>query len=73
MANERSLTRDEIVAMKFAAHRQLARWSKKPQLSAHQHAQRDALKRAVRALEDRTFARGCELHPPSDEQHGDHA
>ena len=55
------LSGDEIVALKFAAHRQLSRWAGKPGLSAHQHAQRAALKRAVQVLQDRTFAHGCEL------------
>ncbi len=62
----RRLSGEEILAMKFAAHRQLARWSKKPTLSPHQHAQRNALKRAVGVLQDQTLAHGCELHPPND-------
>jgi len=52
---------EEILALKFAAHRQLSRWAGKPGLSAHQHAQRNALKRAVQVLQDRAFAHGCEL------------
>jgi hypothetical protein len=55
------LSGDEILALKFAAHRQLSRWASKPSLSAHQHAQRAALKRAVHVLQDRAFAHGCEL------------
>ena len=55
------LSGDEILALKFAAHRQLTRWASKPGLSAHQHAQRAALKRAVHVLQDRAFAHGCEL------------
>jgi hypothetical protein len=55
----RRLSGEEIVALKFAAHRQLARWSNKPQLSPHQHAQHNALKRAVRILEDKALAAGC--------------
>ena len=39
----------------------LARWASKPGLSAHQHAQRGALKRAVHVLQDKAFAHGCEL------------
>jgi len=61
------LSDDDIVALKFAAHRQLARWANKPQLSSHQHAQRAALKRAVQALQNKAFAHGCELRAPSDE------
>jgi len=34
------LSGNEILALKFAAHRQLSRWANKPELSAHQHAQR---------------------------------
>jgi hypothetical protein len=58
------LSGDDILALKFAAHRQLARWAKKPTLSPRQHAQRDGLKRAVGVLLDRAFAHGCELRPP---------
>ncbi len=54
------LSGEEVVALKFAAHRQLARWAR-PGLSAHQHQQRAALRRAVRMLQDKAFARGCEL------------
>jgi hypothetical protein len=63
----RRLSGEEIVALKFAAHRQLSRWSKKPTLSPHQHPQRNALKRAVRSLEDKALAAGCELHAISGE------
>jgi hypothetical protein len=59
------LSGEEILALKFAAHRQLARWAKKLSLSPRQHAQRDALKRAVAVLQDQAFADGCELRPPS--------
>jgi hypothetical protein len=52
------LSGDEIVALRFAAHRQLSRWAR-PGLSARQ--QRAALRRAVGVLQERTFARGCEL------------
>jgi hypothetical protein len=55
------LAGDEILALKFAAHRQLARWASKPGMSAHQHAQRAALKRAVHVLQDKAFAHGCEV------------
>jgi hypothetical protein len=65
------LSGEGIVALKFAAHRQLARWANKPQLSPHQRAQRSALRRAVRVLEDNAFTGGCELLAPGDEQHAD--
>jgi hypothetical protein len=55
------LSGEEVLALKFAAHRQLARWAKKPRLSPHQHAQRNALKRAVGVLQSHAFAQGCEL------------
>ena len=58
------LSGDEVVALKFAAHRQLSRWAR-PGLNARQHQQRAALRRAVGVLQDRTFARGCELCAPS--------
>ena len=61
----RRLSGEEIMALKFAAHRQLARWAKKPQLSPEQHARRNALKRAVAALHHQTFADGCDLHAPN--------
>jgi len=60
------LSGEEIAALKFAAHRQLARWSNKRELSPRQHAQRNALARAVRILQARAFARGCELRVPSE-------
>jgi hypothetical protein len=60
------LSGEDILALKFAAHRQLARWAKKPSLSPRQHTQRNALKRAVRVLQDEAFADGCELGPPGD-------
>jgi hypothetical protein len=60
------LSGDEIRALKFAAHRQLARWAKKPGLSPRQHAQRDALKRAVAVLQDQAFADGCQPRAPND-------
>jgi len=63
----RHLSGEEILALKFAAHRQLARWAKKPTLGPRQHAQRDALKRAVGVLQDQAFADGCELRAPNSE------
>jgi hypothetical protein len=56
------LSDDEIAALRFAAHRQLARWAKKPRLSPDQHTRRNALKRAVHVLHDQALAHGCELH-----------
>jgi hypothetical protein len=60
------LSADEILALKFAAHRQLSRWASKPSLSAHQHDQRAALKRAVHVLQDKALVLGCELRARSD-------
>ena len=56
------LSGEEILALRFAAHRQLARWAKNPRLSPDQHTRRNALKRAVHVLHDQAFAHGCELH-----------
>jgi hypothetical protein len=64
----RHLSGDEIAALKFAAHRQFARWSNKPKLSSHQHAQRNALKRAACILQDHAFAAGCELQASDEEE-----
>ena len=55
------LSGEQVTALKFAAHRQLARWANKPRLSEHQHGQRLALKGAVRVLQDPVFSHGCEL------------
>jgi hypothetical protein len=60
------LSREEVQALKFAAHRQLARWAKRSQLRPRQREQRAALVRAVRVLEDQAFADGCELHATGD-------
>jgi hypothetical protein len=57
------LTREEVQALKFAAHRQLARWAKNNQLRPRQREQRAALVRAVRILEDQAFAEGVALRP----------
>lgn len=62
------LSRDQILALKFAAHRQLTRWSNNRDLSPHQHAQRTALTHAMHILQDRTLAHGCELHATSKEE-----
>ncbi|MGI9100138.1 MAG: hypothetical protein ACR2H2_16875 [Solirubrobacteraceae bacterium] len=64
----RRLTADEIQALKFAAHRQLARWANKPELQPRQLARRAALIRAVRILEDKAFTDGCDLDVPDEEQ-----
>ena len=60
----RRLSGEEISALRFAAHRQLARWSNKPRSSPHQHSQHNALKRAARALQDNAFTNGCQLKAP---------
>lgn len=61
------LSADQILALKFAAHRQLARWAKLGHLQPRQHARRIALVRAVRILEDQAFAHGCQLRPTNNE------
>jgi hypothetical protein len=65
------LSGKEIAALRFAAHRQLARWSNKTRLDPHQQTQRNALKRAARVLQHNAFTDGCELLAPKDEQHTD--
>jgi hypothetical protein len=60
------LSRDEILALKYAAHRQLARWAKARPLHPRQRERRAALVTAVRTFEDAAFTNGCELHPPGD-------
>ena len=65
------LSGDEVVALKFAAHRQLARWAHKGDLSRRQHARRAALVRAVRILQDKAFADGCQLHAAPREENID--
>jgi len=62
----RRLTADQIVALRFAAHRQLARWSNKPGLSSHQQAQRTELRGAAQVLKDGAFVVGCELRAATD-------
>jgi hypothetical protein len=62
------LDRDQLAALKFAAHRQLARWGKhRDALRPRQREQRAALVRAVRILEDQAFADGVELRTARDE------
>jgi hypothetical protein len=65
------LSREEVQALKFAAHRQLARWAKKPGLSSRQYARRSALTHAVRILQDNAFAHRCELGVPDAENNDD--
>jgi hypothetical protein len=67
----RRLSDDEVVALRFAAHRQLARWAHKADLSRHQHARRAALVRAVRTLQDKALAHGCELHGVPEDENAD--
>ena len=67
-ASIRRLSGEEVMALKFASHRQLARWAKKPRLSPDQHARRNALKRAVAVLQHEAFAHGCDLHAPNTDQ-----
>jgi hypothetical protein len=55
------LSREDVQALKFAAHRQLTRWAKNNQLRPRQREQRAALVRAVRILERQAFAEGVEL------------
>lgn len=58
------LTAEEITALKFAAHRQLARWaSKGTRLQPRQKTRRTALISAVRTLEREELADGCTLAP----------
>jgi hypothetical protein len=62
----RQLSAEEIVVLKFAARRQLARWAQKHELSPRQRVKRIALRRAVSTLEDTAFMHGCELRPGDD-------
>ena len=63
MSNEPAhrLSADQVSALKFAAHRQLARWAKSSHLRPRQREQRTGLVHAVRILEDPAFADGVEL------------
>jgi hypothetical protein len=65
------LSGQQVQVLKFAAHRQLARWANKPKLSPHQHGQRSALRGAIHVLQDEAFAHGCELRPRVVEADGD--
>ena len=60
------LSRDEVRALKYAAHRQLARWAKARPLHPRQHERRAALVTAVRTLEDPSFMHGYELRTADD-------
>jgi hypothetical protein len=62
----RQLSREEVQALKFAAHRQLARWAKTRPLRPRQQDQRTNLVRAVRILEDPAFADGCDVRASDD-------
>jgi hypothetical protein len=55
------LSHEQLAALRFAAHRQLARWARRHELAPRQRTQRRALIQAVRVLEDRALAGGCEL------------
>jgi hypothetical protein len=59
------LTHEQILALKYAAHRQLARWAKSRPLPARHQACRNALIHAVRTLQDPAYTHGCQLHPAS--------
>jgi len=61
------LSRDQVLALKFACRRQLTRWANKRELSPHQSAQRIALTRALGVLQDDAFAHGCEVCAPSED------
>jgi hypothetical protein len=68
-AEPHRLTTDELQALKFAAHRQLARYAnKRRELQPRERNRRAALVRAVRTLETPAFSEGVELRaPPIDE------
>jgi len=61
------LSRDQVLALKFASRRQLARWANKRELSPRQSTQRIALSQAVRVLQDHAFVHGCELRARSED------
>lgn len=67
-APEARLSGEELLALKFAACRQLARWDNRPRLRPNQRARRTALKRAVGVLQEHAFAHGCDLHTPTDRE-----
>jgi len=63
----RRLSPGQMRALKFAAHRQLARWAKQRELQPRRRAQRAELVRAVRILEDPGFTHGCDLRAIDEE------
>jgi hypothetical protein len=63
----RQLSPEEIVELKLAARRQLARWAQKRELSPRQRVKRTALRRAVSTLEDTALVHGCELRVAGDQ------
>jgi hypothetical protein len=69
LTDSQRLTADEVLALKFAAHRQLARWASRDRLQPRQQFRRASLISAVRILDDKAFAEGCELRP-TDEPSG---
>lgn len=61
------LSANEIVALKFAAHRQLARWANRRPLKPQENVRRIALIRAVRTLQHHAYSEGCERRVPGTE------
>jgi hypothetical protein len=59
--DEPRLSGTEVDALVFAGRRQLTRWANRADLQPRERAQRAALIRAVRVLEDRALRGGCEL------------
>jgi hypothetical protein len=55
------LSGEEVLALKFAGPSPARTMGQEARLSPHQHAQRNALKRAVGVLQSHAFAQGCEL------------
>ena len=66
----RRLASDELLALKLAAHRQLATWVKSSRLRPRQREQRDALLRAVRVLEDVALGEDGDLRPTGECERG---
>jgi hypothetical protein len=66
--NDRSrrLSGDEIAMLTFAARRQLTRWATRGDLQPREREQRATLIRAIRVLDGRALAGGCELRAPGD-------
>jgi len=62
----RRLSGNELAILTFAARRQLTRWASRGDLLPREREQRATLIRAVRVLDDRAFAHGCELYPVDD-------